>query len=280
MRYLLTVLTNGRRECFERAIYAFAQHADPIPALVMVMDDGGLTGIDFVCSTIEAAYEKHRPDELWPALRYEDSPAPLGMCRAHAHCWHEAAVSELEWVFHLEDDFVLLRPLELVHLAETIDAEPTLTQMALVRTPWGFEIPHGGYIPQTPGHYDRRETRFVEGHRVNDPKVGPEHYVRADDGSPLDRETVPEHPVFGEFRSGRRARWIATQRNWATNPALFRTDIARRYPWPLDGPCERTIGDDVILPDRPDAVFGLWGWGEPWAAHVGVERQPGAYGYH
>lgn len=278
MHYLLTVLTNGRRECFERALHAFAQHASPAPAGIMVMDDGGQTGHEFVLRTLAEAFTPTTGGLIIP-VEYEDSPAPLGMCKAYAHCWHAAATSEHPWVFHLEDDFVLLRPLKIVHLAETIEAEPTLAQVALVRTPWGFEIPHGGYIPMFPGLYERRETRFVEGHRVNDEAIGPEPYVRADDGSRLDRDTVPGHPVFGEFRSGRHARWIATTRNWATNPALTPTDLMRRYQCPLENGCETAIGP-MILADQPDAVFGLWGWGEPWAAHIGEHRQPGAFGYH
>lgn len=244
MEYLLTILTNGRRECFERAVHAFAQHASPAPSAIMVMDDGGQTGAAFVVETLAAAFRSP------PPYAYEDSPAPIGMCKAHAHCWHAAATSDLPWVFHLEDDFVLLRPLQLDHLRETLEAEPTLTQLALVRTPWLREIPFGGYIPQFPGLYERRET-IIPG------------VVMAD------------HVISGAAR----AHWIATTRNYATNPALCRTDLCRRYPWPLEGGCETLIGP-AILEDRPDAVFGLWGWGEPWAAHIGVERQPGAYGYH
>lgn len=247
MRYLLTILTNGRREYLERAVHAFAQHASPAPSAIFVMDDGGQTGYPFVVDLIAAAFHG-RPDAPREPAVYEDSPAPLGMCRAHAHCWHAAASSDLPWVFHLEDDFVLLRPLDLDHLRETLEAEPLLTQLALVRTPWGFEIPHGGYIPQTPGHYERRETRILY-----------------DTGAMVESQKAV-------------ARWIATQRNWATNPALFRTSLAREVPWPLENGCETSVGPAILDLD-PDAVFGLWGWGEPWAAHVGEHRQEGAHGY-
>lgn len=229
MRYLLTVLTNGRRECLARALVAFAAHVRPLPEAVFVMDDGGRTGYEVVVQGLALL----QGQGAFP-IDYEDSPEPIGMCRAHAHCWHAAAASDLEWAFHLEDDFVVLRPLRLEELAHTLADRPHLVQMALVRTPAGAEVEHGGYIPQAPGWYVRCEASSRE--------------------------------------------WIETARNWATCPALFRPELAREFPWPLEPGCEGEFGPRVVAA-RPEARFGLWGWGEPWAAHIGVERAAGAYGY-
>lgn len=30
---------------------------------------------------------------------------------------------------------------------------------------------------------------------------------------------------------------------------------------------------------EPERTFGLWDWGEPWCAHIGVARQKGNHGY-
>jgi len=199
--YLLTVLRNGRDTYHERMLASFLQHVTPQPADV---------------------YE------------YDDRRTSLGMCAAHAKCWNAAADSPLDWVFHIEEDMVILRPLELQRLAAVLDMHDHLKQMALVRCPWGFEIEHGGYIPQTPGWYER----------------------------------------VGMYDHG----WIETTRNWATGPALFKTGLAREFPWDPSPGCETEIGPR-ILRDYPDAKFGLWGWGEPLCAHVGVERAPGSHGY-
>ncbi len=231
MEYVIAVLTNGRRDLLARSLAAFFQHVEPKPARGFLMDDGGQ-------SRAASLPDVPSLDELLAATgiewQYDSSPSPLGMCRAMAHCWHAAASSDLPWVFTLEDDFVILRPVNLLHLAEVIDAEPTLTQMALVRCPWGFEIPHGGYIAQEPSWYKRRQTG--------------------------------------------QGRWISTVRNWANCPALFRTSLAREFPWPLENGCETTIGP-MIRAVYPDAVFGLYGAGEPWCSHIGVERAPGSHGY-
>ena len=219
MKYLLTVLTNGRSQYLDRALGAFREMVTPAPAEIFVMDDGGASGD--------------------PGLgRYEASPTSLGMCSAHARCWNEAAASPYEWVFHLEDDFVILRPVRLELMADALVTRPEFKQMALVRTPWGAELEYGGYIPQSPGWYTRETILGARG----------------------------AHEV------------ISTKRNWATNPALFRTALTREFPWSHNANCESEIGFRMI-DVYPDGVFGLWGSGEPWAAHIGVERAAGAHGY-
>jgi hypothetical protein len=121
MRYLLTVLSTGRTEYRER-MEASLTFLWPEPSEVFVHED----------------------------VKRE------GMCAAHAHCWRHAAESEYEWVFHIEEDQVILRPTSLYNIAGVLLDTQDLAQMALVRCPWGAEIEHGGYIPQTPSWYTRR----------------------------------------------------------------------------------------------------------------------------
>lgn len=230
MRYLLTVLTNGRSEYLERALAAFEEHVTPRPAAAFVHIDG----------------PHPLPRPLYDgALQWDVGYAgrPVGFTMGTKDCMDFAAGSELEWFFHLEDDFVLLRPLDLNWLREVLEAEQHVKQMALVRTPWGAEIEHGGYIAKEPGWYTRRET-----------------VARFDDRQPV------------------RARWIETTRNFATNPALAATAFPREHPYPSVALSEGVYGFEIR--DRePEATFGLWGWGEPWCAHIGVERQQGSHGY-
>jgi hypothetical protein len=199
VKYLLTILSTGRAVYRERmeASLGFLQ---PPPSSVFLHEDTGREG----------------------------------MCAAHAHCWDAAAVSDCDWVFHIEEDQVLLRPTDLTQIMEVLNTNDHLAQIALVRCPWGFEIEHGGYIPQSPGWYERRSNSWGE--------------------------------------------WIETTRNWATAPALFRTDLASEFPWDPSPGCETEIGQRIIE-KRPDARFGLWGWGEPWCAHIGIERAEGSHGY-
>jgi hypothetical protein len=235
VEYLLTILSSGRTEYIERTLDAANEFLHPAPSALYVYDDGASTQVG--------------PIGDYP-FTYDGDPRRIGMCAAHAKCWQAAAASKYRWVFHLEDDYVLLRPVDLQRLAAVIDAERNLVQMALVRTPWGAEVEHGGYIAQTPGWYQRRESGEY-----------------CDNGG---RDEVM-HPV--DY-----AEWIEQRRNWTCAPSLMRTDLARAFPWPAEPGCETTIGPQII-DALPDAQFGLWGWGEAWCAHIGVDRAEGSFGY-
>lgn len=236
MNYILTLLSSGRPTYLERTWAAYERLLSPPPQIVYTFDDGAQT-----------PFNQLQPDwlsEAWPDTYWQGSGSTtrLGQCKAQAHCWEAAARSGCEWVFHVEDDVVLLRPLDLRDLVTVLEDPYVegkhLAQMALVRCPWGAEIEYGGYIPKDPGWYERH--------------------------------TAP----YSDWQ----AEWITTTRNWAHSPALFSTDLCREFAFPAEPGCETTIGP-MIRETLPDAVFGLWGAGEPWVAHIGVERAPGSHGY-
>lgn len=70
-------------------------------------------------------------------------------------------------------------------------------------------------------------------------------------------------------------RWFETQRNWTTNPSLIPRRVTNEFEWPLRDQCEGHFGFDVKGLE-PNAIFGIWGDGEPWCRHIG-ERT--GYGY-
>ncbi len=216
------MLANGRRDYFERSLAAFCEHVSPAPAHAFLMDDGG-----------ELGDEELITGTPWN-WTVETTPSRLGSCDAYKSCWGAAATSDYDWVFHLEEDQVIVRPTHLPDLARILELEPHIALMTLVRAPWGREIEFGGYIPQFPGLYERKAEHGAE--------------------------------------------WIETVRNWAMAPSLFRTDLTREFPWPARAGCETTIGPQIIA-RRPEAVFGLWGGGEPHCAHIGVNKAVGAHGY-
>lgn len=218
VNYLLALMTNGRREYLARTLDSLG-HLRPAPSTCFIHNDAGETPyVDLLEAT------------GWD-WEVEDSPAPIGHCRSYDHVWQAAARSPLDWAFVVEDDQVVLRPVDLEALSAAMDATRRLVQMTLLRTPWGAEIPFGGYIPQTPGWYRRQ--------------------------------------ALGEWQ------WIETTRNWACAPTLFRTSLTREVAWPLDAGCETSIGP-TLLGREEEASFGIWGWGEPWVAHIGVERARGS----
>lgn len=246
MKYLFCLLACGREDYTRRTLAAYAAFLNPAPSEVFVYDDGGQLDLAAV----------------WPAAWADvpralaSHPTRIGRCAAHAKLWDFAASSPRDWVFTAEDDIVLLRPLNVRHLAELLDAEPRIAQVALVRCPWGAEIAYGGYIPQFPDRYTRRLT----------------YSHPAWPGASQDwlRQNIMSALVENE--------WIESTVDWTSSPALLRAALTREVSWPAEPGCELELGPRIRA-IRPDAVSAYWGWGEPWTAHVGMERVEGGHGY-
>lgn len=135
------VVTDGRRDCLERTLGSLADNVDQaaIDRRVVVND----------CPD---------PDyRLWlDTLGFDHHVLPLrrrrGFGGAIAAGW--AQVGECDHVFHLEDDFLFTRPVDIAALVEVLDAHPYLVQMALRRQPWNpTEVAAGGVVEVTPGLY-------------------------------------------------------------------------------------------------------------------------------
>lgn len=175
-------------------------------------------------------------------LTVEGEPERIGRCAGHAKLWEACrrdTYAGLDWVFTAEDDVVLVRPTPLNWLRELLQAEVDLQQVALVRCPWGAEIEWGGYFAQFPWKYERRETQIKDG------------------------------PV---------CRWTASTVDWTSSPALLPMSLPLGIDWPAEPGCELTLGPRIQAAAK-DAVSGYWGWGEPWCAHIGLDRIPGGHGY-
>jgi hypothetical protein len=81
-----------------------------------------------------------------------------GFSGAMRHAWSTLATrSSCRWVFHVEQDFVFERPVDLVAMASVLEHDPTLVQMALRRQPWAPpEHAAGGVVEMHPEAYEER----------------------------------------------------------------------------------------------------------------------------
>jgi len=146
---------------------------NPPPIALLVMTDGR----DYTLHrTIESARVQLRGNvvERWIhddsgdgrhaaelATRYRDfeviaAPTRSGFGGAIRRAWqHLHAVTGAAYVFHLEDDFVFPRPIELAALATILDLRPHVAQVALRRQPWNAEErAAGGIVEQHPGDFE------------------------------------------------------------------------------------------------------------------------------
>lgn len=88
----------------------------------------------------------------------------LGFAGAYHNAWRYLATQTDEpFIFNLEDDFLLTRPVELTELAAVLIRHQHLVQLALRRQPWNEEEREaGGIVEQHPDDY----TEVREGARV------------------------------------------------------------------------------------------------------------------
>lgn len=139
----LLVMTDGRDELLARTIEsARASLTGPITERVIYDDTGD---------------PEHRNDLR---ARYPDflvfGVGRQGFGGAIASAWTVLrSASQARFVFHLEDDFVFGRPVDLAAMARVLDANYELVQLALRRQPWNEEErAAGGIIEQYPDDYD------------------------------------------------------------------------------------------------------------------------------
>lgn len=149
----LLVMTDGRDEELARAIESASVSLEGPIIRRFVHDDTG--------------DEAHRAwvDLRWSFIDQIGAGARRGFGGAIAYAWSVLAVREdIDFVFHLEDDFVFNHPVDLAAMAAVLAENPQLAQLALRRQAWNAaEAAAGGIVEQHPGDY--AEMGDLAGHR-------------------------------------------------------------------------------------------------------------------
>lgn len=141
----LLVMTDGRADCLRRTMAA-ARDAltGPVTHLV-IHDDSG----DPEYGTWLADWQ--------PSATILSGESRRGFGGAIAAAWAYLERTDVAFVFHLEDDFVINRPVRLEDMAAVLSAERHLVQLALRRQPWNdAERAAGGIVEQRPEAYVER----------------------------------------------------------------------------------------------------------------------------
>lgn len=124
----LMVVTDGRWDYLQRTLESAAQCLDWPWHQKLLVDDSGEKqgfspdGFDFV---------KNMPRR--------------GLAGAIQSGW-DAIDSEVDYVFHLEDDFIFPDVVDLELMIELLEYEPELAQIALLRQPWSPQEQQAGGI--------------------------------------------------------------------------------------------------------------------------------------
>lgn len=149
----LLVITNGRRQYLEQTLSTISKlHGNFTRTLIH--DDSGDT--DFQTWLMELNYEiattKH-----------------VGFTEAMISAWEKLKEDSNEWVFHLEEDFLIKEDINVDDMISVLKNHDHIKQMVLQRQPLGGrELQRGGIIASHPERYDDKtdgHNYWVE-HRV------------------------------------------------------------------------------------------------------------------
>lgn len=139
----LLVMTDGRRDCLDRTLASAADRLlGQITRRVIHDDSGDPAHLDWLRRT-------------YPAFEVITHPAGRrGFAGAIQRAWAFLLRDEAPFVFHLEDDFVFERTVDLQEMAVLLAERPHLAQIALRRQPWNeAEIAAGGVVETDPDAY-------------------------------------------------------------------------------------------------------------------------------
>lgn len=149
MSVALVVVTDGRWDYLSRTLAA-ARYALLYPfAHLRIVDDSG-TG----------------DPVIWPdGFEVIRHPARRGLAAAVRTAW-TGLPPEIDFVWHLEEDFLLAESVDVDGMAVCLKEHPELAQLVLKRQPWApVEVEAGGIIETAPGDYEDRDG-YVEHRRI------------------------------------------------------------------------------------------------------------------
>lgn len=224
------ITTDGRGEFLDQCIGTWEQASGTFCAKV-ILDDSG-----------DHAYRQSLVEKYgdeWEVVSVGETR--MGYVAAMREIRSIGIRSDAKFIFHLEDDFQLNRPVNIDSITELLDSNRNIAQMALVRQPWyANEIVHGGVIQAL----IEQGCRFQEKIKID-----------------KDKKVV---------------RWLEHRAVWTANPNVFSVEVARMdYP---DVPYSesafmRQLNTNTAL------VCAYWGTlsDEPYVTHIGDYRNGHSY---
>lgn len=140
------VITDGRWNYLRDALASAKAHLPRFDGVVLV-DDSAPERIQAECLTAAR--------ELGP-LTYVRNGERQGLAGAIRAGWE--TISDTDFVFHLEDDFVFTGPVPVDDMVAKLEKYPQLAQVALLRQPWSPEEHRaGGIYGMDPEGYTERD---------------------------------------------------------------------------------------------------------------------------
>ena len=143
----LIVLTDGRQHCLSRTM----------ASLFAAVDLYHVTERHIINDCPDPAFgEWLRQYERSGFTIHPPEAQRRGFGGAIRKAW--SVVGDNPWIFHLEDDFMFNRKVDLVSLCRVLEANPHLVQLVMRRNAWSpEEIAAGGLLEMWPDEYVERQ---------------------------------------------------------------------------------------------------------------------------
>lgn len=140
----LLVMTDGRGDYLQDTIASFEEKVTGTITRRVIHDDSG--DLDY-SGWLRETFMNY--EIIYGGDR-------LGYSGAVQRAWFELNHDDNRFTFHLEDDFVFNRSVDLDEIAEFLDEHWWLAQMALRRSAWGRE--QRGFVEDAPSAYTEMKT--------------------------------------------------------------------------------------------------------------------------
>jgi hypothetical protein len=233
----LLCITNGRKDLLIKTLESFKES---------VLDDPLVTQKIIVCDTNDEDFKR------WALVHFASlefnvcfPETRLGFAGSIQRGWNQLDLKN-DYVFHLEDDFALVKPVQLQDLVTILQRDPTLAQVSLLRNPCNNqEVIAGGLINLWPNEYTQRGCRV----------------------QPNGKSKGVGYQVF----------WLDQNLYFTTNPSLYPTKITS-LGWPLLNNSEAAF--TKALKER-GFKFGVYGQktDSHRVLHLGTNRTAESFGY-
>ena len=147
----LVVITDGRQSCIEQTIDRFNEVINYTFFEKLIINDSG-----------DPRYHNFLVNRF-PEFNVVSHEQRRGLAGAVQSAW-SSVNPEVDYVFHLEDDFLFNKSIDIAHMSFLLRTNPQLVQMALVRAsvnPPEEEV--GGFVFQHLEDYSQKEDYFQHG---------------------------------------------------------------------------------------------------------------------
>jgi hypothetical protein len=210
--YTLFILGNGRKGCLERTVASWETNLIDKPKHKIIFDDSG--------NQLYREYLNKRFGDRFTIVPIGD--IPMGQIYGINFIYNYLREIDTDYIFELEEDWLLFRPLKMQDLIEILDSNQNIVQVRVPRTPW-------------------TELDLYNGSTIS-------HFLSMKDS----KASLIKHNKLSWYE------WRGPYWFWSHNPSLYRKSITNLpYPGEGDQHHEMQFGCN-ILEQNKDAVISFY----------------------